>query len=177
MKTFLLSFSNSPSTPFSISFCKNINLFPQGVNCGCLHYTWKLEGQWYTKMKQLSMTPFIFSSNILYLHSPSLASSIVFSNSVKTFPGQVAFLLLGFGSLCFHLPIQFYNFYLPQIWKFFVHCWPCPDSDIVLYIYFYSFIYIYIFFFFSIKFQERREDVPVFGVMSLNTISIKIFEI
>lgn len=37
-----LSFSNSPSTPFSISFCKNINLFPQGVNCGCLH----LHGSW-----------------------------------------------------------------------------------------------------------------------------------
>ena len=179
-----LSFRNSRSTPFSISFCKTIDLFPQGVNCGCLHYAWRLEGRLYIKTSQLSMTPFILSSNILSFHSPS---STVFSSSVKTFPGQVVFLLLSFGSLCFHLLTQFYNLYLPQICKFFVHCWLCPDSAIVLYIYFYFFIYRYILYiFFFIKFQERREEVPVFGVISLfiyigvislNTVSIKIFGI
>ena len=60
-----LSFSNSPSTPFSISFCKNINLFPQGVTVvACtIHGSWKVNGilKW---------------SNFLWLHS---FSSLIFS--------------------------------------------------------------------------------------------------
>lgn len=55
-----LSFWNSPSTPFSISFCKNINLFPQGVSCGCLHYAWKLEGRLYIKTRQTFYDPIHF---------------------------------------------------------------------------------------------------------------------
>lgn len=94
-------------------------------------------------------------SNFLGIHSfsaltlssftlPPWLPPLFLRSTAKTFPGQVAFLSHCFGYLCFHLPTQFYNFYLPQIWKSFVHCWSCPDSAIIgLYIFFYSFIFFY----------------------------------